>query len=971
MYRRHLLLSALVLALLTTALTAAEPPGLDGWILAFEDDFERPAIGMTWLIMRGDWRIENGRLKITRAWTSDSCIRTVAPMRGNVRLEFDVMAPGPHFVKAAVRIGDQFWDGGGRARAGRGARIGGNLGEVVLAPSDPKRRTRTDADIEANHWHHVVIQYEDGRHRAWLDGKAIKDEKITFGGRFNDYVALFAIKDAEWDNVRIYTKPYARGFRPDPAATPETNRRATVDAGKFLDPTKPDCGFQEAIDSLPLTGGAVILPKGRFVLHTTLFLREGVALRGRGRDTILALSSPIVWSKVAAPARRGDTAVTVEDASRLEAGWMLNLGGDPMYYLRGQEPFRAVRVEGNTIHLNRPLGRALRKGAPVGNWFPMVYAANDADIEVRDLVIDGRAGDPAPFNGSFGASAVTFMFVRNVRVDNVHVNGWKGDAFSFQGGRDNLCTNCTVIGATGHGYHPGSCQRRTIIADSKAERCGRDGYYFCRYNQQSVIWGNTFNANKGAMIGGLAKAGDHYNAIVRNQGTGNGLGVPFNQGANDVFVDNLVLDSGGDTLLMLAGGKYEGRPHSYHPYAGPSRYHVIVGNTFHTRSPEARIAADEPGAAANIVAANACVLRNPVEQAFAVNGPESIVEANRAVAHAETPEIGGSAPPLPRPVLDASPWYDPDAPDCGFQKAIDALAKKGGGTVRLPAGLYRMEKGLRLPSNLTLCGEGVATVLLWHGPGWAISADRTADTAVRRLTIRDPEPDPPHGDTAAIVLVNPRGALIEGVAVEAAYDGISAGGRDVTIVGCRMRGCRVGYSLRRSLRASLSCSHGLECIEGLRLGAAKDAVVTGNIFWFQRRHGIYGQDFGLAHIVGNVISCSGEEGIRVDATGVIVRGNVIHNSSLRRRGAHAGILLQGKTTGCRIVANRIGDDLYDPFQTTAVRETEGCDDNLIQYNVCCPENRPRTGALDNVIVTVGGKTVARGNVLAPYPPPKP
>ncbi len=37
---------------------------------------------------------------------------------------------------------------------------------------------------------------------------------------------------------------------------------------------------------------------------------------------------------------------------------------------------------------------------------PVVYAANAADIEVRDLAIEGRGEDPAPFAGGYGASAV-------------------------------------------------------------------------------------------------------------------------------------------------------------------------------------------------------------------------------------------------------------------------------------------------------------------------------------------------------------------------------------------------------------------------------------------------------------------------------------------------------------------------------------------------------------------------------------
>jgi len=338
----NLLPSALLLSLPLAAVGAADSRGSSGWRLVFEDNFEREAIGLDWVIMRGDWRLEGGCLKITRAWSSDSAIRTAIAFQENVRAEFDVRLPGPYFVKAAVRIGDQFWDGGGRMRAGRGVKGGRNLGEVVLSPAGNKDPIG-DAVIEPNRWHRVVIEYEDGRHRAWLNGQQVKDEEVALAGRYNDYFALFAIRDAEFDNVRILVKPHAPDFYGRPVTAAESNRRATVRAEKFLDPDKPDCGFQEAIDALPAAGGAVILPRGKFILHTTLFLREGVALRGQVDNqgspvTTLSLPRPIVWSKLAAEAKAGESALHLEDASGFRPGWSLSLGVEPMYYLRAEEP---------------------------------------------------------------------------------------------------------------------------------------------------------------------------------------------------------------------------------------------------------------------------------------------------------------------------------------------------------------------------------------------------------------------------------------------------------------------------------------------------------------------------------------------------------------------------------------------------------------------------------------------------------
>jgi len=598
---------------------------------------------------------------------------------------------------------------------------------------------------------------------------------------------------------------------------------------------------------------------------------------------------------------------------------------------------------------------------------------------VRDLAIEGRAADAAPFRGGYGASAVTFFFVRDARVDNVHVSGWKGDAFSFQGGRDTTVTNCSSIGAVEKGFHPGSCQQRIIISRCRAEDCGDDGLFFCRYNQQSVMSNNVLSRNRGAMIGGLARAGDMFNVIVNNCGTDNRGGIPVEGGANNVIVDNILVNSGEGVVMPMAGGAYAGLPHQYHVYAGPTRYHVIVGNIFLDDRALAQplfAVADRPGAAANLVAANRYRFTAAAAEPFAVTGAGSVARDNQPLQGEAVKACPFPAPPpLPQPEQDASQHYDPAAPDCGFQRAIDECAGRGGGTVRLPAGTYKLRRGLVLPSDVTLCGEGVATVLIWEGPGFAVSSVHARNVAVRRLTVRGSALAQPRGgeDTAGVALIGGRGALIEQVMVEASYDGIITNGEDILISGCKTRGCRVGYDLTRSLRARLVESRALDGTHGLRLGATKDALVHSNVFWHMRGKGILADDAaGSLSIIGNVVSSAGEEGIWFrDALAALVRGNVVHNASLRGKGRFAAVALAGGSTGCRVVANRIGDELFDPFQTTAVGESEGADENEIRYNILCPNNWPQQGTLDEMIVRTGAKSVAADNVLEPYPPPKP
>jgi len=956
-----------VCAALLCCLVIACPTVAAEWTLTFQDDFSRTEIGTDWVIQRGDWHIKDGKLHIVRDWSSDSSIRTAARCPGNVRLTFDVEVPGPYFVKAAVRIGDQYWDGGGPARAGRGARGGSTSGEVVLAPAGAKP---DDADfrLQPNQVHRVVVQYDDGRFQAWVDDKQVVNEKADLSGRFNDYAALFAIKDAVFDNVRVFTKSSDNRATDKPRATPEANRRATVDARTFIDPSKPAQGIQAAIDSLPASGGAVILPKGEFVLHQSLFLREGVCLRGQGAETKLALPSPIVWTTLTEPAAKGDTMITVAEASAFKSGAMLCLGVDPMYYLRSQEPWRVRFAAGNMIELSRPLQSNLKVKTPVGNWFPIIYAANASGIEVRDLDIIGRADDPAPFRGGYGASAVTFFFVREARVCNVNVHGWKGDAFSFQGGRDNLLSGCSVVNATEKGYHPGSCQQRMIISRCRAEDCGDDGFFFCRYNQLSAMGNNRYYRNRGSMIGGLAKAGDMFNTINRNFGKDNRLGMSMGHGANDVMVGNVVINTQTLPIIEFAGGDYSQEVKQYHPYTGPARYHVVASNVFVQSEVDSgtAIVAIRSGAGANVIANNQGIAP---EYLLNESGNANVVVNNRAERSGiELGWIPPSPPSVPNVVVDASVHYDPTQPDCGFQKAIDQ-AREQGGTVQLPAGVYTLTKGLVLPSNITLCGEGIATRLIWRGGGAAIRSANTRQVAVRRLELWAVGGEK---QGVGISLENVTDALLEGVnLIGCEVAGLKATGTTKLLIsGCRARSCGVGYDLRDVAHIDLVESWALEGkTDGVRINGIRDTVrIDSCVMWFNRRHGVIASatPAGMLKMMSNVISNSGRDGVALkDCIGTVIRANVIHNSGLTGLDQFAGVLLSGKTRQTQVIENRIGDELYDARPRHGIRETDGASSNTFRHNAVGPCQVPFENITD-ALVTPGPADAAASNAFAPF-----
>ncbi len=63
-------------------------------------------------------------------------------------------------------------------------------------------------------------------------------------------------------------------------------------------------------------------------------------------------------------------------------------------------------------------------------------------------------------------------------------------------------------------------------------------------------------------------------------------------------------------------------------------------------------------------------------------------------------------------VWDAAAFVDPDAADCGLQRAIDHVAASGGGEVAIPAGQYSLRRGLILRDGVRLAGAGIDKTLL-------------------------------------------------------------------------------------------------------------------------------------------------------------------------------------------------------------------------------------------------------------------
>lgn len=794
--------------------------------------------------------------------------------------------------------------------------------------------------------------------------------------------------------------PKPDGFR-TAEVTPETNRKATVDAAKFIDPTKPDCGIQAAIDALPPQGGEVILPEGNFVVKKALVLRSGVRLRGQGAKTQIAQPSPLVQTKLANPMREGDTELVVEDATGFTPGMEISGGfrGKLISFFMKISPksrefwiaydrIFVVAVKDNTIQISAPFPgnlKTLEVGDFITNFFPVIYAINVSDIEVRDLEIVGGDDDPAAdigqfrINGDYTASALTFFYVDRVRICNVTVRGWKGDGFSLQGGNNNLLSECQALNMKGSetkGYHPGSVQNECILTRSLADGCEGPGIFFCHEVKFSVV-GNSILTNNGEMIGGFSDDADMFNVCNRNYGENNKKGLLLTEGSDQVFAENVIVNTAAAPVEFSGNTRKPDEPNMW------PCYQVVASNTIVNQGETADVEPlilIRPGTSASVIANNAFQSANDA-MAVKDDAPDLNVVANNHPLEGPyaKPVVPKIPPALPAITVDAATFYDPKKPDCGFQAAIDKAAKDGG-RVQLPAGVYALSQGLSLPSGVTLAGAGTVTVLLWKGTGPAIASKDQSQIAIRQLSIRQsPDNTQP---TQAIAITGGTGVLIDSVIVDdMTGPGIQLKGtKDTLISQSLVSGCEAGYVCEKAMNLTIAESWSLRHKgDGIHIAdSSGEVVIDSSIVSGNRGYGVAVQEprDGAFSLVSSVITESGKNGLFLqDCAGGTVRGNIVHRgrvSEFENFPPAAAVLLAGTTrdiriTENRIVENRTAERSEQAASLIAVEEEATASGNTIRFNVLCSDKY--TGEL---LALSGKNTVAKDNILKPhgfkYPP---
>ena len=317
-------------------------------------------------------------------------------------------------------------------------------------------------------------------------------------------------------------------------------------------------GIQEAMDSLPDTGGMVFVPPGTYLLHRPIALRANSVLMGAGKSTILKKDDEFCL-RLTEDAKKGQDYILVKDASKVTLGIQVVVGDDKphrriTYYTRAT----VKAVEGNRIILSSKMIRdyVREADARMMNQFPIVIPGQNTIT--RDLAMNGNRANQSQRRDKDLAgweSTGVWGMGGSCKVVNCWIYDMFQDGIMYCSYDSGVVADCTIYGCGNMGIHLGGGPK-AIITGNEIYNNSSDGIFFCYGNWGVVIDGNLVHHNAGQGIGGIGtgnpemdRTHDRYSVISNNMIFHNGHNGIYTSGeARDfVITGNICMDNGQDT----------------------------------------------------------------------------------------------------------------------------------------------------------------------------------------------------------------------------------------------------------------------------------------------------------------------------------------------------------------------------------------------------------------------------------------
>ncbi|MCX6302483.1 MAG: right-handed parallel beta-helix repeat-containing protein [Bacteroidia bacterium] len=321
--------------------------------------------------------------------------------------------------------------------------------------------------------------------------------------------------------------------------------------------------IQIALDAVKSRGGGTVrLNPGTFEIIGPIRLSDNVSLIGSGEKTILHKCDGFKTSFII-DADWGMLKAVVKDASGFKIGMGIQLYDDA--HNSGWDVTTAVitDIQDNTIYFdNRTVNDYLSSlNGTITNSFSIIEAVEVENVKIADLVVEGNKSTNYYINGCRGGG-IYIHKSKNCLVENVKVNEFNGDTFSWQITENITVRGCEASNGDGLGFHPGTGSDHSVVENCTSHHNKGDGIFLCWRVQNGIFRNNKIYANSdnGFSIGHK----DTDNVFENNYVYENGShGVLFrneneqNSGHRNTFTNNTIENNGtsGEASGFYIGGE--------------------------------------------------------------------------------------------------------------------------------------------------------------------------------------------------------------------------------------------------------------------------------------------------------------------------------------------------------------------------------------------------------------------------------
>lgn len=308
--------------------------------------------------------------------------------------------------------------------------------------------------------------------------------------------------------------------------------------------------IQIALDAIRARGGGIVkLNPGVYMITGPVRLSENTSLIGSGKATVLRKCDGFKTS-FTIDADWGMLKAVVKDVSGFKIGMGIQLYDNE--HNQGWDVTTAIitDIQDNVIYFdNRTVNDYISSlNGTVSNGCSVIEAVGVENVRIADLVIEGNKTTNDYINGCRGGG-VYIHKSKNCLVENVAINEFNGDTFSWQITENITVRGCEAANGDGLGFHPGTGSDRSIVENCISHNNKGDGIFLCWRVQNGIFRNNTVFANgdNGISIGHK----DTDNLFENNHVYENSNhGVFFrneteqNSGHRNTFTNNIIENNG-------------------------------------------------------------------------------------------------------------------------------------------------------------------------------------------------------------------------------------------------------------------------------------------------------------------------------------------------------------------------------------------------------------------------------------------